>query len=74
MKNIEDIIMTRDRLMGPTFTILNEMWTDLLRFCNVGGGVDTPPHTHTYTLICAPAWYPLTKVLFQGTMLKMQTK
>ena len=34
MKNIEDIIMTRDWLMGPTFfTILNEMWTDFLRPC-----------------------------------------
>ncbi len=39
MKNIEDIIMTGDRLMGPTFfIILNEMWTDFLRFGNAGGG------------------------------------
>ena len=37
--------MTVDRFMGPTFfEILNEIWTDFLRFGNVGG-VDTPPHT-----------------------------
>ena len=38
--------MTRDWLMGPTFfTILNEMWTDILRFCTAGGGGGfTPQH------------------------------
>ena len=31
--------MTVDRSMGPTpfFEILNEIWTDFLRFGNVGG-------------------------------------
>ena len=52
MKNIEDISMTRDRLMGPTFfTILNEMWTDFLRFGNAEGFTPPPPpHTHTHNV------------------------
>ena len=38
--------LTRDRLIGPTFlTILDEMWTDFLRYLKSYGGCHTP-HPH----------------------------